>query len=103
MAQTGKDTKPEVVRYVVDTSYRAAIRVPDLDAAVALLRIRAERWPELRAVSWLLIGQLQATRAPGQVSAVALEAFKNALAFSTAQERPQVVAKIPDIYRAALN
>lgn len=103
LAQVPAGAKPEVVRYVVDTSYRAAIRVPDVDAAIRLLNIRAERWPELRATSWMLIGQLEAARAPGQLLPAALEAFRKALGFATAQERPQVWARVPEIYRPGLN
>lgn len=96
-------TPPEVARYVVDTTYRAAIRVPAVDAAIGILRVRAQRWPELEASSWLLIGQLTASRTPGQVSGEAVDAFKRSLATASAQEKAAVSAMIPEIYRARLN
>ena len=103
LSQIPSGSKPDVIRYVVDTSYRAAIRVPDIDTAVRLLNIRAERWPELRATSWMLIGQLEAARAPGQLSPAAQEAFKKALGLANAQERPQIWARVPENYRPGLN
>lgn len=96
-------TKPDNLRFVVDTAYRAAIRVPNLDAALQLLRLRAERWPELRATSWMLAGQLEAARTPGQVSPAAVDAYKKALAAATAQERPQVWSRVPENYRPLVN
>lgn len=97
------DTSPAVARYVVDTTYRAAIRVPAVDAAIDVLRVRAERWPELRSSSWFLMGQLMASRSPTQVAADAVEAFKRALAEATPQEKAAVAARIPEAYRARLN
>lgn len=99
-----RDTEPEIARYVVDTSYRAAIRVPDVDAAVAILRVRGERWRELRASSWLLAGQLLASRAPAQVVPEAQEAFKQSLASTTnPQEQQSVMSRVPEPYRRGLN
>jgi hypothetical protein len=93
----------EVARYVVQMSYRAAIRVPDVDAAVDILRVRAERWPELRAGSWMMTGLLLASRLPAdQVSPEALAAFRRSLAESTAQERVTGLARIPEAYRRQL-
>lgn len=102
--RSGPDTAPEILRYLVDTSYRAAIRVPDIDAAVAILRVRAERWPELRASSWLLIGQLLASRTPAQVVPDAQDAFKRSMAFATSpQDREAVLQRVPEPYRRGLN
>lgn len=103
LAQATPSTSQEALRYVVDTSYRAAIRVPNIDAAVSLLNFRAQRWPELRAMSWALAGQLEAARTPGQLSPAAQEAFKKALGVANAQERPQIWARVPEMYRAGLN
>jgi len=103
LSAVSSQTKPENVRFVVDTTYRAAIRVPDLDAAIVLLRLRADRWPELRAMSWMLMGQLHASRSPGQVVPAAADAFKQALAFANPQERQQVWERVPANYRPLMN
>jgi hypothetical protein len=95
-------TKPEVARYVVDTTYRCAIRVPALEDAISILKVRAERWADLRVTSWLLIGQLEASRSPAQPSPAALDAFRTAVAAAPIGEQAAVLSRIPENYRARL-
>ena len=102
VAGIGPTTDPRNARYLVDTTYRAAIRVPDVDAAIELLVLRADRWPDLKAGSWLLIGQLLATNSGAKVSEQAVIAFKNALHFASTPERAQIMARIPPPYQAAV-
>lgn len=90
-------------RYIVDMTYRAAARVPNPDAAVAVLRVRAERFPEYKAGSLLLIGQTLAQRAPaGQMADEALQAFREALAAANDAERAALLARIPEPYKSKL-
>ena len=88
---------------MVDTAYRAAIRIPAVDTAIEILKIRAGRWPELRASSLLLIGQLAAKRTSSQMSQEAMAAFKAALSFSPPKDQAAVTAQITGGYRAQLN
>ena len=89
-------------RYLVDMSYRAAVRVPDPAAAIDILEVRASRWPELRAGSYFLMAQLMVQRAGNQVDAQATAAFRKALQAATPQEAAGMVARIPEAYRAQL-
>lgn len=103
LGQVGATAKPELVRFVIDTTYRAAIRVPDMPAAMVLLEQRAARFPELGAQSRMLMGQLQAAQVPGQVSTDAVASFRQALSLATEQERAQIRARLPEAYRASVN
>ena len=95
-------TEPEQ-RYIVDMTYRAAARVPNPDAAVAVLRVRAERFPEYKAGSWYLIGQTLAQRAPaGTVADDALQAYRQAMAAANDAERAALLARIPEPYKSKL-
>lgn len=89
-------------RYLVDYTYRAAIRISDWDTALKALALRAHLWPELRASSWLLAGRLQAGLAPNQFSPEALNSFKKALSASTTSERQQILRDLPAVYRDAM-
>jgi len=103
ISSINEKSDPATTRYVVDYSYRAAIRVPDINAAVSILKFRAERWPDLRAASWFLTGQLLAQQAGASVSSEALNAFKKALLVASNQERQALQQRVPDAYRQAVN
>lgn len=89
-------------RYLVDYTYRSAIRISDWDTALKALALRAHLWPELRASSWLLAGRLQAGLASNRFSPEALASFKKALSASTTSERQQILRDLPAVYRDAM-
>lgn len=94
--------RKDETRYLVDYTYRAAIRIADWDTALNALKIRATLWPELRTSSWLLVARLQAELAQNRFSPEALEAYKKALSSSTNLERQQILRDMPSSYRDAL-
>jgi O-antigen ligase len=89
-------------RFVVDATYRSALQETNLDAALSALKIRANKWPELRASSLLLQARVIAIRAPDQVSDEALKILKEASAIAPRQDYLKAVANLPVHYQKAL-
>lgn len=94
--------RPDEARYLVDYTYRAAIRISDWDTALKALAVRATLWPELKAGSWLLAARLQAGLAQSRISPEAIDSYKKALSASTTSERQQIIRDLPPTYRDVL-
>jgi O-antigen ligase len=104
MGRIDGGTDATEARYVVDMSYRSAIRVPDHEAAIKILQFRLQRWPETQSASWTLVGLLLASKSPGKVSEDALGAFSRALkTAANANDRSSVMARIPPLYQRSLD
>lgn len=89
-------------RFVVDSTYRSALHESNMEAALSALRIRAEKWPDLRASSLLLQARVIAIQSPETVSQEALQILQRASAIAPRQDYLKAVANLPANYQKAL-